>query len=281
MIIKTMSGLGDCIYLRPVLRELLHFMPSTRIQLITSWPQVFTDLVTKFIKPKEMYLRTQNDNINLFDKSFWQPWQEPQHILNYLGENCSITGSFCRQLLGCQPTVLDNSWLSTQVYNTTKPLCLIRPTTLRTEWFITTRGPKPEYLQRFVDQYRDKYYIVSIANIKKDQEYYEKKLEGCAEYIENTTFAETFALFSSASLIVCSVSFWVPMALALNKPAICIYGGHESPSKIVDSRIRRDNYKELVPPQFCNCHKRVHNCNKDIPLEVIDQLFKEQTCLTQ
>lgn len=281
MIIKTMFGLGDCIYLRPIIRKL----PVQGLTLCTCWPQVFQDLgPIKFIKPYNVNLRTQQDNINRFSESFWQPYQQPDIIPKYAITQENITSAFCNQILRHQPRWLNNGWepnfdwLGPNPFPyTEKPICLIRPTTLRTEWMVTSRGPNPEYLQRFVDKYKDHYYIVSIANIKEGEEWYEKRLEGCDQYIENAcSFEKTYHMFFTASLIVCSVSFWVPLALAMNKRTICIYGGHVPPNHIVDDRIRQENYKELVPKPFCACFENKHNCNKTIDLKIVDRIFEEQ-----
>lgn len=283
MIIKTMSGLGDCIYMRPMIRKL----PAHGLSLITPWPQVFQDLgPIKFVYPKYERLRTQSDNIAKFPIDFWHPYQEPDLQPKYIIPEEGIVQAFCKCFLGHQPKWLNNDWEPQTQWlgpnpfpRAEKPICLIRPTTLRSEWMTTSRGPNPDYLQRFVDQYKSKYYIVSIASIKEGQEWYEKKLVGCDEYIEDSpTFEKTYHMFFTADLIVCSVSFWVPMALAMNKKTICIYGGHVPPSKIADSRIKRPNYRELVPEPFCACYQNVHKCNKNIDLKLIDQTFEEMTC---
>jgi hypothetical protein len=276
MIIKSMNGLGDCLFLRPIIRRL----PMNNLILCTPWPNVFQDLgPIKFMKTVQT-LRTQSDNQEKYPKDFWVPFSEPDWRLNYRIAHENITEAFCRQLLNHQPKWLNNEFNIKcdlpNPFNTTKPICLIRPTTLRSEWLVTSRGPKPEYLQRFVDQYRDKYYIVSVASLMPKVEWYEKRLEGCDLYIQNANcFEKTYRMFLAADLIVCGASFWVPLALAMNKKTICIHGGMHPPHRIIDPRIMRSNFYNLAPDPYCCCYQKQHNCNKDIPLELIDSVFKE------
>ncbi len=281
MVIKTMSGLGDCIYLRPIIRKL----PARALSLITQWPQVFTDLgPIKFIKPEHSRLRTQQQNVDEIDPTIWaSEFAKPDLQLYYDLTHHSIIHNYCQQVLGAQPAWMNNDWEfncgnSNPFPNSNKPICLIRPNTLRKEWYINSRGPDNTILQRFIDKYKEHYYIVSLANLKGSEEWYEDRLVGCDEYIEDATSVEkTLQMFHAAALIVCSVSFWVPMALALNKRTICIYGGHVHPQRIVDERIKRDNFFELIPEPFCHCMRLVHNCNKKIDLKIVDRIFEEAT----
>jgi len=237
----------------------------------------------KFIKPTRL-MRTQFDNVNSLSELLWQRYSEPDKKVCYDLTTKSITENYCEQILGYQPNILVNEFdpginvpnLFSKVNN--KPICLIKPNTLRNEWFITSRNPKSEYLQKFVDMYRDQFYIISLANLSEDVEFYEKKLKGCHYYIEEAkSLDQTIHLFKLTSLIVCSVSFWVPLALAMNKRTICLYGGHVPPQRIVDSRISRPNFATLAPDPFCFCYKLKHECNKEISQTEIERIFKEQT----
>lgn len=285
MIIETMLGMGDNLFFRPVLK----WLPTQSISLITHWPQVYHDIPgVRFIRPMNMKLRTQRDNalIQCYDSE----WCPPDYSLSYNYDLGTPLHNFFSIMYGSQPTWVDNSmsvpqsWIEkarSLIIEPEKPICLIRPNTLRTEWMCPARNPKTEYLQRFIDKYQDKFWFISLANLCPNEEFLDGELHGLDIKILNTTYEETVGLFYLSKIIVCSPSFWVPLGQILNKTMIIIYGAHEPHWKINDRRVKAPNTFIIEPIPFDRCSIKKQTAYKHIDEDVLDMAFKEATrCCT-
>lgn len=285
MFIKTNQGLGDCIYLRPVLR----WLPHKEIYLETPWPQVFVDMPqVKCVKPKGKYLRTQQANIDKY--SNWCEYHYPHDVqLGHYGlRKYSIIGYFCSEILGQQPSwfnnqlILPQSWivkakalLATRNIEH-KKVCLIRPNTLRQEWLCPARNPKIEYLQAFIDKYRNDYFFVSLANLCDGAEVYDGKLSGVDwEITANIPIETVMGMFYKADTIIASPSFWTALGMALNCNMLLIYGAHESHFAINDRRIKAPNCRFIEPDPFDICDLEKANGFKDIAINSLNSIFEE------
>lgn len=283
MIIKTQFGLGDCLYLRPILR----FLPHSNLYLETCWPQAFIDMPNiKFIKPKDhKFLRTQSDNVEDSVNFYTNDgYVKPDVTLSYNLDHGTILDHYCKQVLGYQPKwvhtgmILPKHWpLKAQTYLPSmgsKKLCLIRPNTLRNEWLCPARNPKTEYIQRFIDLHKKDFFIVSIANLMEGQEVYDGKLTSIdMEITSNLPIEALMGMFQIADVIITSPSFWVPLGLALGSNMLVIYGGHESHYRINDKRLGECAYIQPFP--FDRCEKEHPNAFKTISLNMLDTKFEE------
>jgi len=281
--IKTMYGLGDCIYVRPVLK----YLCPSNISLITPWPQVYHDIKgLTFSLPTKTGLHSQQDNIAKLKEQYTMKCKPPDYELRYDLKRHSGLESFFNILMNYQPKTVDKfmtckpEWIETArqylgVVN--KPICLIRPNTQRPEWFSWARSPKNEYLQLFINMFKGQFYFISIANIKPGIEFYEQKLVGCDCYIEQPTFDLTFGLFAIADLIVCSPSFWAALAPAFNKPSLCLFGAGELPNRVIDPRLQNESLTILSPEPFEDCVvDKKKNTYKEISLSVLETAFTKK-----
>lgn len=275
MIIQTNYGLGDNIYLRPVLK----WLPPC--ELITPWPQVFWDMPVKICKPKWVGLRTQMDNVDTY-QGYGVASDLPDYTMSYNLEHGTIIENYCKILLEKEPKWLVNkfplkdTWTdeACKLVNTDKPICLVRPNTIRSEWPCPARNPHSCYLQQFIDTYRDKFHFISVANIKDKEEWITDKLD-CDQYIFNKPIEMIFGLFGISTMILCSPSFWTALALALDKPCLAIYGAHEPHNRINDSRCKSSKMIVVEPEPFDRCMLGKMNAFKDIKQEVLLAKFKE------
>lgn len=288
MIIKTQFGLGDCLYLRPVIKHL----PFNNMYLETSWPQAFSDLPVKFIKPSGYNLRTQKDNVDSVDPKLWSERPKcpvSEYTLSYNLDTGSITHNYCSILLGKQPRWFDNTlnlnlewgikakrWLEKYGWDGKKPICLIRQNTLRTEWTCPARNPIDDYLQQFVDKYKDKFCFVSIANLKDNEEWLTYDIQNMdIKVTKGVPLTTLFGLFFCADIVVTSPSFWVPLGLALNTNMVVVYGAHEPHFRINDIRIKQNNCTIIEPEPFDLCDKDKLDAYKYIKSERLEKAFEE------
>lgn len=268
MIIQTQQGIGDCLYLRPVLK----WMNMRDIILVTPWPQVFWDLPVRTAPPNsDMLLRTQRHNAERY-QHYTDKYQTPNIQLSYNLRNGSIIHNYCEQLLGQQPTWFDNifsvnplwvKWTMERL-KIDKSICLVRPNTIRREWPCPARNPNPQYLQDAVDVNLNKYYTISMFNTKEGEEWQTHKLIVDQEY-NQWPIEIVFGMFHLAEYIICSPSFWSALAMAMNKPTLIIYGAHESHYAINDHRVYCDKVHYIEPEPFDTCELNKVNAYKFIP----------------
>ncbi len=283
MLIRTNQGLGDCLYLRPVLR----WLPHNNLYLETPWPQVFQDMPKiQMVRAKHLHLRTQRDNV-MRGYNWADNKAEPDITLGFYDlRQYSITGYYCDTILGMQPSWFDNSMtLKTEWVDQAKRLleraggrkiALIRPNTLRAEWPCPARNPKTEYLQRFIDMYKDEFYIISLANLAQHEEWYDGELKGVDWEITTGVPAEVvMGMFSSVNIVVTSPSFWVAMGLALNTNMVVVYGAHEPHYAINDRRLPQQNCTVVEPTPFDLCSKDNPKAYKSINIKALDAAYLE------
>lgn len=279
--VRTMMGLGDCIYFRPILKTI----PPYNIVLHTSWPQVFYDIPVKRIHLQKTMLHSQKDNYDELITDYPPNPQDYYHIqLSYYLKDKGILETFFNQTCGFQPKEVNQDFKATPkqmmialdyIGQITKPICLIRPNTQRPEWFSWARSPKNEYIQHFINLYKDKFHFISIANIKPHHEFYEDKPIGCDQYIEKPTYDLTIGLFALAEMVVCGPSFWLALAPAMNVNCICIFGAAEQPDRVHDKRIQRASLKMIVPSPFDDCHHSLKGRFKEIPIHRLEREFQQ------
>ncbi len=264
MYIETMLGLGDCIYLRPILKWL-----PVRPKLITPWPQIFPEY--QCCRPIWNHLRTQRDNIANYQGDLLEATPYPEYKLTYDLDRGTIQENYCNQLLGFQPKYLETS-LIVQGDPFVKPLCLIRPNTIRKEWPCYARNPKTEYLQRFIDKHRKQYYFITLVNVKPDEEWIDGELD-VDEKLINQPIEKVLTLFQSAALIVTSPSFWVALGLEMHKRMLVIYGAHEEHFRINDKRIDHSQVTIIEPKPFDRCPVAKRNAFKDIDEVTLEEIY--------
>jgi ADP-heptose:LPS heptosyltransferase len=283
VLVKTMLGLGDCFYIRFALRSL----PSQALCLITSWPQVYHDFVgTKFVRPKDVAMRTQRANIEKlnidwietdkrFDYSPCYQLSNPKRLVDQIASY--LHGNIVPLNYDVSFTV-KQEWIEAALELTKgakKPICIIRPNTLRPEWLCPARNPKTEYLQRFIDNYKEEFHFVSIANLKHLCEYYDGELKGVdQEFTTGVPIETVFGLFHIAALAVFSPSFWLTTAYAIGTPSICIYGANV-PHRRLEVPNLVHNITAIEPENFHECNVTETNARKDIKLEVLDSTFEK------
>ena len=272
--IKTQLGLGDNIYQRPFIKAL---SKTHELYLETPWPQLFFDLPVKFIKASTS-LRTQAKNVARDNIKYVEPLNMPTIEPRYVGEDLKrginmVEG--LKKAYKCEPESFDLPKFTTIKVNTKKPICIIRPATIRQEWIAASRNPDPNYLLEASRILRKKYYVISIADIDNLNEIGVEPLPEADLYFNKgeLTVEQVLGLIQQAELVVGGVGFILPACIATGTKLFCILGGnggYNSPEIITDSRMDLSNVHFSKPDNFCKCTSAIHNCDKRI------SNFKEQ-----
>lgn len=261
MYLSGMLGLGDNFYQRAVVREL------GDLHLMTSWPQLYADLPQiKCVKPST-HLRTQAKNAARGDL----PWhcapqnQTPQRI-NYNGTGNMLDSMMRSVGLSRNDITFDGPPVAK---TNNRPYIVIRPATLRGEWMAAARNPKPEYLCRAADMLRDKFDIISIADLDTCHEYAVEPVPFAHETYHKgeLPLEEVLELVANASGVVGGVGWLLPAAVAYKVPMLLLYGGWgaiNGPAHTMDDRMDVSRIQQVFPDRFCMCNDRGHDCNKTI-----------------
>lgn len=284
----AMQGIGDSIYQVPFVHRLLE--EGNKVYLATSVPQIFKHLKVVggygfhnqllFVRPTRWW-RTQKKNFDAHSDEY--RWHEvpkdhiriaPHYgekigemsIINALEENCGV--DFDPSLFFIPREVHTASRLSKHAGG--KPIALIRPTTIRKEWEITTRPPAPGYIVWCANKLmKAGYFVVSVADTEEGKEWLAEPAPPAHLHLHRgeLSLSELINTAHQASVIVGGSGFILPLALATRTPLFLILGGRggfDGPMKTLDIRMDLSRLHIAMPDNFCRCTKPNHNCNKSI-----------------
>lgn len=273
LVVRSHKGLGDGIYMRAVVRELVR---EHDVYLDTPWPQLVSDMPIKCIRTLTS-LRTQKKNADAV-RMRWHmaPPGAPSKRISYTGKPGSMLHAMFESI-GMQPSRVTFD-LPTFVYKGSTvgrsehplPYIVIRPATLRSEFPASARNPLPEYLALAAEKLRKHFRIVSIADLQPRHEWTLQPLP----YADETYHAgelgleQLMSLVAGAAGVVAGVGWAAPAAVAYRVPLFMIYGGsglYDGPDRVFDPRMPNELVHHAIPDNFCRaCSNRAHACDKRI-----------------
>lgn len=275
LVIRGMGGLGDNIYQRPFVRAQAEVRGD--VWLKTPWPQLYRDLPAVRPVPLECNLRTQDENMARVSDEVWhRPPMRAERMKVWYGlkePSDTVLGEIeSRVPLEGRPFVFDlPDFGAPPVKPRSRPLAVLRPVVLRTEWPNPARNPRPDYLVEATRALNALgFYTVSVADIDGPKEVYvDGPLPAGRHFDEGElTVSELLALIQGADLCVGGPGFLVPAAIAADTPLVMIgggLGGHNAPEKIMEERMGLERVRTLLPDPYCRCQNRKHRCPKRIP----------------
>lgn len=257
-----MMGLGDNVYQRPAIRA-FHEARGTPVYLRTPWPQLYHDMpFVRCVRP-ETGLRTQAINVG---KSDFVPAPRAADKIR----------------LGYRPSDFDAGLSPPEVFNAQlrvdgrdfylpweaekKPIAVVHPPTVRTEWYNAARPNDPKYMQRLIDNHPE-FHWVAVGWVDPPHEaHYGEPLRVDEEYMRGELSTnEMITMIASAQVFVTCVSYGLPLGIALRVPTLCLWGGDVGPELLRKDWMGLDHYEECVPDPFCSCYRHRHRngeCNK-------------------
>lgn len=268
-LINPMYGLGDNIYLYPIVSEL---SKHSEILIRTPWPQLFSFLKNVKCTWTSTHLRTQaknersNRDLYVDDNFNFSRVLSPSYVRGHqMGK--PIWQALCESIdYPLDQYKLTGPWIN----NADQKIALIRPGTVRQEWKAESRCCRQEYIQSAIDILNTRgYRTVVVADIAQNEEwYYEFRPERASVYYEHgeKSFEDLLHLAMRSKVIVGGVGFIVPMAMFTHTKSIIIHGGAggwNSPEKI-DAPCKVQPM-HILPDPYCRCQDHSHSCNKMIP----------------
>lgn len=280
IVLDGMKGFGDNLYQRPFVRELAR---GHIVILRTPWPQLYGDLAGVTVARTETDLRTQRKNEDRF-RPLYAAGERALHKLSrarpdlaarrisYIKDLGPLEGSVwvgMTRSVGCAPmTGMDLPPLPESPVVTDRPICVVRPVTVRSEWMNEARNPLPEHVADVARWLRaEGMYVVSVADLQDGEEVAldplpEADLRFHAGELEPL---QLLALVGGAAAVVGGVGWIVPAAIAAHVPAFVVLGGqggHNAPDRITDASMAVDLIGWGVPDEFCRCSSMRHACSK-------------------
>ena len=271
ILIRGLWGLGDNIYQRPFVRAAA---TQYEVYLETPWPELYADLDIKFVRGGRR-LRTQQKNMARQSIDRWSlPPRAREIKVGYfdLAARSIIKSLECRWAalqVRFDPALFDLPDMGPSPVKSERPIAVIKPVTVRSEWRNEARNPRPEYVNALAAELMPTHTVVAVADLAPSQEWAVGELPPAHRYFLSGELAvrELLALMRDADLVIGGVGWIVPAGLALKVRTFVVlggHGGHNAPAKITDPRLDLSRIGFAIPEAFCRCTNMLHNCDKRI-----------------
>ena len=273
VLIRGMWGLGDNIFSRPFVRAAAM---QHEVWLDTPWPELFEDLDIKFVRGSRR-LRTQMKNVEIQPASRWSkppPMREVKG-LSYGGDLTTyplitaLERRWSALKVKFDPALFDLPDMGPSPVRSDRPIAVIRPVTVRTEWRNEARNPKPEYIVALADELMMTHTVVAVADLAPGHEWLVGNLPPAHHHFVfgELKVREMLALVRDADIVIGGVGWIVPAGLALKTKTFIVlggHGGHNAPEQITDPRLDLNRIGFAMPERFCRCTRMMHACDKTI-----------------
>ncbi len=278
-----MQGLGDNILQRALVRQWLKLERPT--YLLTPWPALYHDFSQLRLVHAHSVLRTQAKNEKREASKYWPnrvPVARDAIRIWYnhasIRRNGSILGAMLRDVC-LEPwdynftLPIPDAWCKMLAplikYVGQRKILIYRPLVVRKEWIgCEARNPDPLAYHKLFQSIRDRYFVISIADLVPGFEWVvSKPIKADLEFHRGELSIEMMAaLFQKASVVYTSPGFATHLAQAVHTPLIAIFGGHES-SMMISLGAHISPTLAIDPINPCNCYRKDHNCDKAIDVE--------------
>lgn len=270
-LIRGLWGFGDNIYQRPFVVAAAR---QYDLWLETPWPELYADFDIRFVRGTRM-LRTQQKNMARSTCWSTPPKGIREVKIQYgnLAAGSIITSLEQRWRFPLEvrfdPALFGLPEMGRSPLQSIRPIAVVRPVTVRSEWRNEARNPKPEYVAAITRELMATHTVVAVADLEADQEWLVGELPPAHRYFIHGELKvrELLALVRDADIVVGGVGWMVPAGLALHVNTFVVlggHGGHNAPGKITDPRLDLSRIGFAVPEEFCRCTNMLHDCEKTI-----------------
>jgi hypothetical protein len=282
LVIIGMQGLGDNLHQRAILRVL---MREHAVTLATCHGMLYHDLVEDGLALafQRSHLRTQSKTQareNSLLRAALPRGARSVKIFSSPGEiirHGSILAAMFASAGLVMPERPDFSLPVPEAWRaavrkrlppTGRPILVHRPVVLRREWDARSRNPDVVAYDALFRSIRDRYFVVSVADLDAGQEW----IEGPEQQVDlawhkgELDFAHMAGLFAEAELVFCNAGFAAILAQAVGTPVVCVYGGRESFRTTARAGAHLAPTLGIDPDRPCDCYSHRHACDKRISL---------------
>lgn len=282
MLVHGMLGMGDCIHQRAILREL---MLTHDVTLKTFYSAMYWDLIRDGLKvvidmPQAARIREQARPPLTRALSLYAEQRRITYGPAAIKANGSILAAMYASVGLAMPVKPDfsmpvpKSWrdkaqdaiASRKAMN--KPLMVYRPITLNNVWNAPSRSPDPEAYEALFASIRERYFVVSVANVGNNGEFIVGMPPDADIKLHRgeLDFEGLAGLFASAALVFGNPGFTPVLAQATGTPSVVVYGGNESFRTTNSVGAHLAPTLAIQPDKPCECHDQTHKCDKRITM---------------
>lgn len=272
--VNGMHGLGDNLHQRGVVRSLA---ARHEVWLDTPWPALYHDMPDVHLFATGSRLRTQSKSLVRERVRIGHPARRFDRQLKvasppaYIRQHRSVAramAAFCGVELADWRLPVPDSWTHGLDLPADRPVMVYRPLTVRREWTgAVTRNPDAGHYAELYQRIRDRFYVISVADIAPPQE----MIDGPEQDADLKLHAgqlgitQLAALWKAADLVFTSPGMGLVMAQAVGTPYIATFGGYESAYSFSagESYARHLNIEPINP---CDCCSHTHACDKRIDM---------------
>jgi hypothetical protein len=288
IVVTGMFGIGDNLHQRAPIRNL---MLTHDVWLETCHIALYHDLVALGLKllPRPTRLRAQARTIATERTRYsFSPRRPPAHAerrkIWYNKPEIDQFGSILATMYGClslpMPAAPDfrlpipAAWQANarRLIETwprrSKPLMVLRQIIQRKEWDGANRNPDPVAYKRLVEDIRDRFFVVSVADLAPRLEWIvgPELPADVRLHAGELDFETMAALFAEAALVVSPAGFAPILAQAVGTPGVTVYGGRESFRTTQAAGAHLAPSLGIDPINPCDCHSHTHHCDKTLDL---------------
>lgn len=266
LFIDGMQGLGDSIYQRAFVKRL---PAGTYIK--TAWPEIYEDLPVKPVR-SDTTLRTQQKNESRSSAVWHELPDSYERLRIFYGPAELQRGSILdamREKFRTEPGTFDLPSLFPTTAYSDKPIAIIRPATVRSEWRSDSRNPDPDYLVQASRILRKHFFVISVADLEEGKEWLvgEPPEADLQLHRGELTLRGLMSLVENAAVVVTPVGWALPAAICYQTPVYVVAGGrgaHNAPEVVTDGAMNLSNVGWAMPDNYCRCHQWDHQCDKRI-----------------
>lgn len=289
ILIDSMHGLGDNIYQRPFVKNLVE--QGNNVYIRTVLPGIYNDIKgLRFIKPGATY-RTQEKSLLKESQTIkWCSLPESYEVINPLYDGANLKETSIIQSMKIKFSKYGNmddlvwdlpyfGWKN-NIDNKGKPIAIIRPGTVRNEWRVTTRNADPKYINYSAAVLKEYgYYVISIADVDDINEFLVGQPPAADLVLHKGELGiySTLDLMSISDVVVGGSGFILPATVSMANPHLfVIFGGrmmYDSPYKVFHPSMNMKKISWATPTNPCYCTLSKHDCNKNI-LDFDSQFMK-------
>jgi hypothetical protein len=276
LLIQAPWGLGDAIYVRPVIQDAVM---QREIFLETPWPELYSDLNLHFVRG-EKGLRLQMRNVLRQDDKLWvKPPPGIQRVaLGYGPIELETSNVF--DAMACKmpmPMVTEPVWDlpdlgESPVDSGSAPLAFVRPVMRRIEWDNEARNPLPDYVAHVAGDLKSRgFATLVVCDIQVDRELLANGImPPCNLALTHGELGprQLLAAVRDAAVVVGPVGWIVPACVALGTPCFVVLGGNggmNAPERLLHPAMNAAHIGFAMPKEFCRCMDMRHQCTKTIP----------------
>ncbi|WP_375591594.1 hypothetical protein [Chitiniphilus eburneus] len=286
LLVHGMNGLGDNIYQRPLIAGLAE---QHELYLQTPWPELYADLPgVRLVRP-DTGLRTQAKHAGNSDTAWvLAPPGVARRQIAYgatLSRQANIPTAMAASLGIPASAGLSLPRFGPCPIKASRPIAVIRPVTLRSEWRNEARNPLPEYINAIAETLVADYHVVSVADLEAGQEWLVGDPPPAHQHLHagELGMVQLLALLQHAAVVVGGVGWIVPACIAAGVPLFCVLGGqggHNAPDKLTAPDMDTSKVGWAWPVNYCRCSDMRHRCDKRIP-NLMEQwhAFRAAQCL--